>query len=218
VRGAGDWLYVTSTVVSEPTTITLSEVTPRRIAVAMRYGQHRFDPVLGRFPATYQNEPFPFTRTLWLRPREYGYFTWVQLERTMVWRGTELEVGFGGIFGPATVRSGSSTFRTDAMTEHTRFALDYGPDAAELDLDGDPLVRVLVPVPEAPMISPVFPGWGFGSVFVHRQDYRSYGAYLYAAPRSVAEPGRRLCEHVWATLPIVVRQLTPSERAACGAT
>jgi hypothetical protein len=218
VRGAGDWLYVTSTVVSEPTTITLNEVTPRRIGVAMRYGHHRFDPVLGRFPATYQNEPFPFTRTVWLRPREYGYFTWVQLERTMVWRGTELEVGFGGIFGPATVRSGSSTFRTDAMTAHTRFALDYGPDAAELDLDGDPLVRVLVPVPEAPMISPVFPGWGFGSVFVHRQDYRSYGAYLYAAPRSVAEPGRRLCEHAWATLPIVVRQLTPSERAACGAT
>ena len=69
----------------------------------MRFGEHRFDPVLGMFPAWYQNEPFPFTRTMWLSPRQYGYFSWTQLERVMTWVGTELEVGFGGMFGPASI-------------------------------------------------------------------------------------------------------------------
>lgn len=217
VRGAGDWLYVTSSVVTEPTSITLVEASPGQVAVAMRFGDHRFDPVLGKFPAHYQNEPFPFTRTLWLRPREYGYFTWVEIERTMIWKGTELEVGFGGIFGPATIRTGHAALLTDTLQKHVELNLAPVPDAAELDRYGDPLLRVLVPLPEAAMITPVFPGWGFGSIYVHRLHYESYGAYLYAAPRSAAASPRTVCMDAWAQAPFPLRGLTPTEIAGCGA-
>lgn len=218
MRGAGDWLYVTSTVVTEPTSISIVQDTPNQIGLAMRFGGHRFDPVLGLFPSWYENEPFPFTRTVWLSPREYGYFTWTQLERTMVWEGTELEVGFGGVFGPATIRTGHMEFTTQSLTRHMGINEPLTvPDAAELDLDGDPLMRVLVPLPEAPMISPVFPGWGYGSVYIHRRDYQSYGAYIYAAPRSVPTSGRQLCAKAWSTAPFPLRSLSAEELASCGA-
>lgn len=219
MRGAGDWLYVTSTVVTEPTSVTVVEDTHDRIGLAMRFGDHRFDPVLGQFPASYENEPFPFTRTLWLSPLQYGYFSWTQLERTMVWEETELEVGFGGVFGPARIRTSQMDFRTESMTRHMAINEPRTiPDAAELDLDGDPLMRVLVPLPEAPMISPVFPGWGYGSVYIHRRDYQSYGAYLYAAPRGATTSPRALCEQAWTTAPFPLRTLSADELASCGAT
>jgi hypothetical protein len=217
VRGAGDWLYVTSTVLTEPTSITVVESSPTQLAVAMRFGNHRFDPVLAKYPSYYQNEPFPFTRTLWLRPREYGYFSWTEIERTMVWPNTELEIGFGGMFGPATIRTGAITFQTDTLHHHNRFNVAAVPDAAELDLRGDPLMRVLVPLPEAPMISPLFPGWGYGSVYVHRSVYESYGAYLYAAPRALAVSPRQICVNAWTQAPFALRALTANELAACGA-
>lgn len=217
MRGAGDWLYVTSTVLTEPTSIVVLEDTPARFGIAMRFGGHRFDPVLEKFPAHYQNEPFPFTRTLWLSPRQYGYFSWTELERVMQWEGTELEVGFGGLFGPASITSGHEQLRTDSMTEHVLLDANPVPDAASFDLDGDLLMRILVPLPEAPMISPVFPGWGYGSVYVHRMDYQSYGAYLYAAPRIAATTGRQLCAEAWSTAPFALRSLTAEELAGCGA-
>ncbi len=93
---------------------------PGQVAIAMRFGNHQFDPGTG-YPSYYQITPFPFTRTLWLRPREYGYFSWTEIERTMVWTGTELEVGFGGVFGPGTVRTGQISFRTDTLTGLDRF-------------------------------------------------------------------------------------------------
>ncbi len=211
-------VYVTSSVVTEPTSITLVDSTAGQVAVAMRFGNHRFDPVLGGYPANYQNEPFPFTRTVWMRPREYGYFSWTEIERTMVWTGTEFEVGFGGMFGPASIRTGQVSFVTDTLTQLNRFNVAPVPDAAEFDLSGDPLMRVLVPLPEAPMISPVFPGWGYGSVYVHRHDYSSYGAYLYAAPRGVAVSARQVCLDAWARAPFPLRALTPVEMATCGPT
>jgi len=217
VRGAGDWLYVTSTVLTEPTSITVVDAGPAQVAIAMRFGNHRFDPVLAKYPSYYQNEPFPFTRTLWLRPREYGYFSWTEIERTMVWPNTELEIGFGGMFGPATIRTGAITFQTDTLHHHNRFNVASVPDAAELDLRGDPLMRVLVPLPEAPMISPLFPGWGYGSVYVHRSVYESYGAYLYAAPRALAVSPRQTCANAWTQAPFTLRALTAPELAACGA-
>jgi hypothetical protein len=74
-----------------------------------------------------------------------------------------------------------------------------------------------VPLPEAPMISPVFPGWGYGSVFVHRvNDFSSYGAYLYAAPRSVVTSPRQICQNAWQQAPFSLRTLSQSELDACG--
>jgi hypothetical protein len=134
----------------------------------------------------------------------------------MPWQGTELEVGFGGLFGPARIATGQVQFRTDTLTANNNFNLTPVPDAALFDLDGDPLMRVLVPLPEAPMISPNFPGWGYGSVFVHRLDYQSYGAYMYAAPRSLPVSPRQLCQQAWATAPFPLRTLSAAEAAHCG--
>ena len=89
VRGAGDWLYVTASVITEPTSIAIIDSAPGQIGLAMRFANHRFDPGLG-YPPNYQNEPFPFTRTVWLRSHDYGYFSWTESERTMVWTGLEL--------------------------------------------------------------------------------------------------------------------------------
>ncbi len=214
---SGDWLYVTSTVVTEPTSITVVEDRPDRIGIAMRFGDHRFDPVLGGFPASFQNQPFPFTRTVWLSPGQYGYFSWTQLETTLPYQGyTELEVGFGGLFGPATITTGQQQLRTDTMTVHHEFNTTAVPDAASFDRDGDPLIRVLVPLPEAPMISPVFTGRDYGSVYVHRLDYQSYGAYLFAAPRDASVSPHQLCLEAWATAPFPLRALSASEAAQCG--
>jgi hypothetical protein len=218
VKGAGDWAYVTSTVLTEPTSITVVEQTPGRIALAMRFGNHRFDPVRHGYPSYYQEEPFPFTRTVWLSARENGYYSWVEIERVMTWTGIELETGFGGLWGPATIRTAQLQFRTEDQSVTSRFNVPPVPDAAEFSLDGDPLLRVLVPLPEAPMISPVFPGWGFGSVYVHRSVYESYGAYLYAAPRSEARSARLICQDAWRKAPFPLRTLSPAELDACGPT
>ncbi len=216
-RGVGDWVYVTSAVVTPPTAITLVENTPERIGLSMRFGDHLFDPARFGFPSWYQTTPFPFTRTLWLSPRQYGYYTWVQTEVTMPWVGTELEVGFGGLFGPASIRTGQLQFQTEDLTSHMFFNTPPVPDAAEFDLFGDPLIRVLVPLPEAAMISPVFRGWGYGSVYVHRvNDFSSYGAYLYAAPRSTPVSPRQLCQDAWREAPFPLRALSQAELDACG--
>ena len=218
VYGAGDWTYVTSTVLTAPTSMAIVENTPDRVAISMRFGNHMFDPVLEKFPSSYQETPYPFTKTVWLRPREYGYYSWIQTEGTMPWSGTEQEIGFGGLFGPARIRTGQLDFITDTLRRHKFFnGPPAVPDAAEFDLSGDPLMRVLVPLPEAPMISPVFPGWGYGSVFVHRvNDFSSYGAYLYAAPRSVVTSPRQICQNAWQQAPFSLRTLSQSELDVCG--
>jgi hypothetical protein len=217
VRGAGDWLYVTSSVVTEPTSISIVQNSQGQVGVAMRFGNHWFDPVLAGYPSSYQEEPFPFTRTIWLNSREYGYYSWTAIERTMTWTGLEFEVGFGGMFGPATIQTGNVLILTDTLTRLARFNVVSVPDAATFDLYGDPLLRVLVPLPEAPMISPVFPGWGYGSVYVHRHDYQSYGAYVYAAPRGAAASGHDICQAAWGNAPFPLRTLTAAELGGCGA-
>ncbi|HXG45167.1 MAG TPA: hypothetical protein VNJ71_10465 [Gemmatimonadales bacterium] len=214
--GSGDWAYVTSSPITEPTAIAIDQLPDGTIGVTMRFDDHVFDPVAGGFPSWYQAEPFPFVRTVWLRPREFGYFSWIEIQRVMAWQGVELEVGFGGVFGPARIRTARQTLLTDTLTTSYHFNDPPAADAAEFDLYGDPLLRVLVPLPEAPLLSPVFPGWGYGSVYLHRLDYSSYGAYLYAAPRTLAAPARQVCLQAWAQAPFPLRKLTFPEQSACG--
>jgi hypothetical protein len=134
----------------------------------------------------------------------------------MVWPGTELEIGFGGVFGPASIRTGHVSIRTDTLTRTNVINDPSVVDGVEFDRDGDPLLRALVPLPEAPMISPVFPGWGYGSVYVHRMDYQSYGAYLYAAPRAAAAPARQLCLQAWQQAPFPLPTPAADALAQCG--
>lgn len=216
VYGANDWVFVTSSVSTEPTSIDIVEHTPDRIAIGMRFGNHWFNPAQHGYPEWYQAEPFPFTRTVWLSPRENGYYSWVEIERAMSWAGIELETGFGGLWGPATIRTGREQFRTEDQTENKRFNVPSVPDAAEFARDGDPLLRVLVPLPEAPMISPVFPGWGYGSVWVHRDVYESFGAYLHAAPRGAERTARQICQDAWSNAPFPLRTLSAAELDSCG--
>lgn len=218
----GDWLYPTSTVTQLPTRVEVVSVDSVEARVDMRFDNHRFDPVLGRFPPEFTEQANPFTRSTWLRAGERGYYSFVVMDTIIdvppTPRWIENEIGWGGVWGPATIRHRAGAFRTDTMSR-TTILPGSGPgvvDAVEFIRDGDPLIRVLVPLPGGEMISPVFPGWGFGSVYLHHYLVKSYGAYMYVAPRESARSARFLCERAWTEAPFPLPQAPPTELASCG--
>ncbi len=216
VNGAADWLYIANNVITEPTSIDLLTVSDSVVALRMRMGNHWFLPQSVGYPLSYVDEPHPFSRTIWLRRGEWGYYSWIDLEEPLNYTGIEHEIGFGGLWGPGRVRTAEVDFRTESMQAHNRYNLDWGPDAVEFVRDGDPLRRVIVPLPGAPMITPVFPGWGYGSVYVHRNDDKSYGAYLFAAPESYVLATREICQRAWREAPFPLPSISDAELAACG--
>ncbi len=215
-RGHGDWLYVASTVVTEPTQVDVITLSDSLVGVRMRFGDHRFRPQVHGFPDTYREQAYPFSRTFWLARGEDGYFSWVQLDSSMTWQGIEHEIGFGGVFGPGRIRTADDDFAIEAQSGHRWTNPGWKVDAAEFRLTGDPLVRVLVPLPGMQMITPVFPGFGSGSVYVHNPFSQSYGAYLYAAPATRAQAARTVCGHAWERAPFALPRPTDAELAACG--
>lgn len=215
-RGYGDWLYVTSTVVTEPTQVDVITLTDSLVGVRMHYGDHRFRPQVHGFPGTYREQAYPFSRTFWLARDEDGYFSWIQLDSSMTWQGIEHEIGFGGVWGPGRIRSADDDFATEAQSGHRWTNREWKVDAAEYLRSGDPLVRVLVPLPGAQMITPVFPGLGSGSIYVYNTLSRSYGAYLYAAPATRAQAARTVCRHAWEGAPFALPHPTEAELTACG--
>ncbi len=215
--GNGDWLYVSSSVQSLPTSIEFVTLDGDQIAFRMRFGGHRFQPQLFGFPAEYQEQEYPFSRTARLRKGEWGYFSWVELEGTpMPYPNVEHEIGFGGLFGPALIRTSRESFRTESLPHNKRFNLEGGIDAVEFLRTGDQVARVLVPLGRLALITPVFPGWGFGSVYVNSHAYESYGAYLYAAPLGEGVSARAVCRHAWTTAPVKVEPVSEAELAGCG--
>lgn len=216
VTGAADWLYIASNVITEPTAIDLLMVSDSVVALRMRMGAHWFLPQDVGYPLSYVSEPHPFSRTIWLKRGDWGYYSWVNLEESLNYSGIEHEIGFGGLWGPGEIRSADASFRTESLQNTFRFNLDWSLDAAEFLRDGDPLRRVLVPLPGAPLISPVFPGWGYGSVYVHRNNDSSYGAFMFAAPTSVALAAREICRRAWREAPFALPAVSDAELGGCG--
>jgi len=224
-RGNGDWVYVASTIRTMPTRVEIVESTVDRVAVQMRFDDHWFLPSLALFPDSLglTDQPYPFVRTIWLRKADNGYYSWVDLLDDLQLKIVEHETGFGGIWGPATIRTNRVEIRTDTLSRTITYngnpvLLDtsVSVDAAEFVLDGDPVRRVLVPLPEAPFITPVFPGWGYGSVYRYAGPSRSFGVYMYASVVGAGPLAAEICEAAWTNAPFPLHPVSAAEFAACG--
>jgi hypothetical protein len=197
----GDWTFIDSSVTTAPTEIALLSVTPDEVAVRWTFGNHR----TGASPDRLR--PYPFTKTVWLRRGEYGYYTWIRPVQALPGDSqyavgmSEHEVGFGGLWGPATIRTGQGQVRSDRLKASREFTDVGRPDAAEFRRDGDPVVRILVPIPPARLLVPRFSESSFGGIFVHHLEPGPYGAYLYAAPRNVSLSRIHVMEMAWREAP-----------------
>ncbi|MEO8139051.1 MAG: hypothetical protein ABI742_05355, partial [Gemmatimonadota bacterium] len=209
----GDYVYVASSVQTGPTGIELLEISDTIIAIRYDFGNHQvaFDHLTAPFD-------YPFSRTVWLRAGDHGYFTQVTIHHPPPeTRDFEHELGFGGLFGPATIRFGNAaTLRTDTLSSTVRIQPEATiPDAADFWLDTNPLQRVLVPLPGNELISPVF-GSNAGSVYIHQVHSRDYGAYLFVGPRTSVVTARSVCAYAWAHAPFPLPPISAAELAACG--
>jgi hypothetical protein len=215
-RCSGDWLYVTSAVKTLPTSMQLVQLDREVIELRMRFGDHWFEPQEWGFPPSYQRQSHPFTRTIWLYRGQYGYFTYIDLENVVDYPNVEHEVGFGGLWGPATIRTAEVSLFTDTLPGIINYNWDYRVDAAEFLRVGDPLARSLVPLGPAPMITPRF-SFGYGSVYVYNYGpISSYGAYLYAAPRELAQSTRSICRYAYTNSPFQLPAFTSEQLDSCG--
>jgi len=224
-RGNGDWVYIASTVRTMPTRVEIVESTVDRVAVQMRFDDHWFLPSLALFPDSLglADQPYPFVRTIWLRKGDNGYYSWVDVFHDLGLTIVEHETGFGGLWGPATIRTNQLEIRTDTLSRTITYNGNPGipemgssVDAAEFILDYDPVRRLLVPLPEAPFITPVFPGWGYGSVYRYASPSRSFGVYMYADAVASGPSAQQICEAAWTNAPFALRAVSAAELASCG--
>ena len=214
----GDWLYAGGSVYTQPTAVEVLQIDSTGVAIRLRFGNHWIRPHSAGYPSWYVDQPYPFHRTVWLRAGEYGYFTQVVLERKTLFPYSDIEheVGFGGLWGPARVRTSKLDYRTDTLRSNLWSNLELDVDAAEFSRDGDLVKRILVPLGRIPMISPVFPRT-YGGVYAYSLGpTTSYGAYLYAAPPSIAASARALCRFAWKNAPFALPVVPRESIAACG--
>lgn len=214
----GDWLYPGGPVQSKPTAIEVLRVDSGEVALRLRFGDHWIRPRQVGYPSWYVDQRYPFYRTVWLRRGEYGYFTEIVIEKKPIfpYPDIEHEVGFGGLWGPARIRTSQSEYRTDTMSGSVWTNFARRPDAAEFVRDGDRVFRVLVPLGGAPMISPVFSS-SFGGVYVYSMGPTTkYGAYLYVAPTPEAETARRICQFAWRSAPFALPPVSRQTLENCG--
>jgi hypothetical protein len=166
--------------------------------------------------------PYPFLKTVWLRRGDEGFFAQVMPlvglppERQYAPGIAEHEIGFGGVWGPGIVSTSNGTVLLDEISGTCEFDTVPRVDAARFTRVDDPLVRVLVPLPEAPLLVPYFDEVSHGGVYVHHHWPLVYGAYLYAAPRTAAVATRVVCAHAWLTAPFALRPLAAGELEECG--
>jgi hypothetical protein len=216
----GDWTYVGSGVKTPPTEVEVLSWSPREAGIRWTFGNHVAGADVGAI-----DSPYPFTKTVWLRRNEYGYFAWieplVQLPRES-WccnqAASEHEIGFGGIWGPGTVETAEGLVHTEDLERTYEVNLSGEVDAAEFiyDEDPNPVKRILVPLPGGPLIVAVFDWSAFGSVWIHHRVPRSYGAYLYAAPFNKTKSARAICKYAWRRAPFSLPHVSAAELATCG--
>jgi len=214
----GDWVYPAASVESQPTAIDLTQLDSGMVAVRLTFANHWFKPHALGFPSWYVAQRYPFHRTIWLRSGDSGYFTQIEMESSLLfdYPDVEHEVGFGGIWGPASVRTSQASYRTEALERHEKHNLQRQVEAAELSRDGDRLLRVLVPLAAGPMITPKFPKT-YGGVYAYfLGPTERYGAFLYAASRDSALTARAVCRYAWTHSPFAVPAVTTGQLDACG--
>ena len=213
----GDWTYLGSSVITQPTKVEVLSWSPREASIRWTFGNNIAGAEVGGV-----NSPYPFTKTVWLRRNEYGYFAWIEplteLPRESWYLGvlSEHEIGFGGIWGPGTVQTAEGLIYTQDLENTYEVNLSEEVDAADFRHSGDLFKRVLVPLPGGPFVVPVFAQATFGGVFIHHHVPLSYGAYLYAAPSKKAKSARAICKQAWRSAPFPLPRISPAELATCG--
>jgi hypothetical protein len=212
----GDWTFLDRSVATPPTRVEVLAARGSMVAVRWTFGRHVTGPT-----GTEPSHPYPFTKTVWLRQGNSGYFALLEpmvpappVERRYTPGLSEHEIGFGGFYGPGTYATSEGRHRAPGGR---RFNAERRPvEAVEFQRDGDPLIRVLVPIPGGPLLVPDFGGGRSGGVFVHHDRPRRYGAYLHAAPHVNAQPARHVCREAWRHVPFEVPRVEPAAFERCG--
>lgn len=186
----GDYTYLGSSVVRPPTDLRVVRLDDEWVQIRLEFAKHRIQ-------ADYaggEPENHPFTKTLWLRSGDQGYYAFVEpstLPAKLV--GTEHELGFGGMWGPGTMETLSGV---RVRFEHLKKTLHIKrlQSAVRFVRKEEGLARTLIPLPPTPVLVPVFSRDRFGSVWIYEDGSRPFGAYLHAAPATQAPPLNDLCE------------------------
>jgi hypothetical protein len=209
----GDWTYYGSSVLTRATSVEVISVKPGEVAVRWTYGNHVM-PVIYDAPSY----SYRFSKTVWLRAGESGYYAQIQsLDPTPAGVGErEHEIGWGGVWGDGTIRTRETTLVIDTTSSSVRLNTSWGTDAVELDRTGDPLIRVLVALPGGEYVVPVFPSLRGGTYLHLLGNSLTYGAYLYVAERADAMSARAVCRQAWTEAPFTLPAVTASQLDQCG--
>lgn len=190
-RKYGDWTYLGCGVGTDPTKVEVLKRTRRKTVIRWTFGNHV---ICAQNSPSLQEIPYPFTKTIWVRHGERGYYAEVTPLRR-VDGFLEHEIGFGGLWGAATVRTPEGSVRTDDQVDHYRTKAPVG--WATLRRDSEDFKRHMI------MLDPEFarsPYWGhrtYGSVHRHGVESESFAVYLYGGRRRL----QTVCRHVASTRP-----------------
>ena len=220
----GDWTYLDSSIVSKASIVEVLSLSSDEACVRWTFQHETTGPMPGLSPGQDAQYPYPFRKTVWLRRGQTGYFTWIEPlgelpehARYNLGGISEHEVGFGGLFGPATVETAEGVISTEATKPyHHEFNADSGTDAATLIRYGDPIKRILVPLPGGPLLIPAFSEENYGGVIIHNNGSKNYGAYLYSAPHNGALSANDVCKMAWTTTPFPLPEPKPEDLTTCG--
>lgn len=186
-RGYGDWTYPGGSVVTDPTDVSVRR-RGRWTVVKLTYGNHRITPVYEQGAEV----AYPFRKTVWIRDGERGYYAEVRPLATVGFRA-EHEIGFGGLWGPATVTTPEGAYRTGSIDGHykTRGRVPWATFSRDGDID-----RQMILLTPHHVLSPNFT-WGSGGAYHYTRTAGTYSAYLYGGGRPVGW----VCRHVVRTEP-----------------
>ena len=189
----GDYTYVAAGVVTEPTRVEVLRADADEAIVRWTFGAHRLDPKGSHGDSASAEGRYPFTKTVWVRRGVSGYWALVE-PLTPLPAGTtntryEHEIGFGGLWGPGTLRLGSLRVRTDTLLRTIRVANPEQTGFGVWLRDGEPVHRLLVPIPLRGFVVPVFAEGNSGGTWVLVYRPRRYGAFMgFALPTSAFDP------------------------------
>lgn len=209
-RRYGDWTFVGASILTPATEVEVLVNSDSLVAARWTYGNHSVPPRYGDSAYVYR-----FSKTVWLRRHDRGYYVSVSVIDTVPkgYTSNEYEVGWGGFNKGGSVSTSVTSFRTDTLQRSTRFNIPVVPEAARFDVDGSTWRRILVPLGPEPMVAGVFNGKPHG-IWLHGVGRRTgYGAYLHAAPADVRTSARAICAEAAARAPFPVPQMNVS---SCG--
>lgn len=214
----GDYTFMGSIDLSNPTSIEVLESAPEEVSVEWTFADHIFDPTgLGLSGGPYEIRPYPYTKRIWFRAGEPGYYAFLDpLEPFPETYQAEHEIGFGGLWGPGELRTHDVQLNLGNPRQAVELNADNRLDAAEFRWGADNLRRVLVPLPGAPIITPNFDADQYGSTWVHIDKSAPFGAYLYAAPLGEGLSARDVCIKAWTEAPFGLPPYTVLDLVRCG--